>query len=217
MWPGGLAGRRRHFRGGAGLAGLPVLQLAGGSPRRGNRLLRAPAPGHDRGRRSERPVRTALDDGGGRRRPGHCGGGAGRDFFERSGELIAIVVLVAFNGVTGALFGPAESALLPEIVSPDDLGRANSLRTIVSPIAQAVVGPALGGAIIANFGTSAAFWTAGHSSWASRRWQRARSRSSSCLRPSRPRPVGRRRGIDRRRLVLSQTIPHCARCAHQIT
>jgi MFS family permease len=75
------------------------------------------------------------------------------------GELIAIVVLVAFNGVTGALFGPAESALLPEIVSPDDLGRANSLRTIVSPIAQAVVGPALGGAIIANFGTSAAFWT----------------------------------------------------------
>ncbi len=75
------------------------------------------------------------------------------------GELVAIVVLAAFNGVAGALFGPAESALLPEIVRPEDLGPANSLRTIVSPIAQAVVGSALGGAIIAGFGTSAAFWT----------------------------------------------------------
>jgi MFS family permease len=75
------------------------------------------------------------------------------------GELVAIVVLAAFNGVAGALFGPAESALLPEIVRPEDLGPANSLRTIVSPIAQAVVGSALGGTIIANFGTSAAFWT----------------------------------------------------------
>jgi MFS family permease len=74
------------------------------------------------------------------------------------GELVAIVVLAAFNGVAGALFGPAESALLPEIVRPEDLGPANALRTIVSPIAQAVVGSALGGAIIAGFGTSAAFW-----------------------------------------------------------
>jgi MFS family permease len=75
------------------------------------------------------------------------------------GELIAIVVLVAFNGVAGALFGPAESALLPELVPSGDLGRANSLRAMVSPLAQAVVGPALGGTIIANFGTPAAFWT----------------------------------------------------------
>ncbi len=74
------------------------------------------------------------------------------------GELIAIVVIVAFQGVAGSLFGPAESALLPEIVRPEDLVPANSLRTIVSPIAQAVVGPALGGAIIAGYGTAAAFW-----------------------------------------------------------
>jgi MFS family permease len=74
------------------------------------------------------------------------------------GELIAIVVIVAFQGIAGSLFGPAESALLPEIVRPEDLGPANSLRTIVSPIAQAVVGPALGGAIIAGYGTAAAFW-----------------------------------------------------------
>jgi MFS family permease len=75
------------------------------------------------------------------------------------GELVAIVILVAINGVAGSLFGPAESALLPEIVPPEELGQANSLRTIVSPIAWSVVGPALGGALIATFGTAAAFWT----------------------------------------------------------
>jgi MFS family permease len=74
------------------------------------------------------------------------------------GELVAIVLLVAFQGVAGSLFGPAESAVLPEIVRSEDLGRANSLRTIVSPIAWSVVGPALGGALIANLGTSTAFW-----------------------------------------------------------
>jgi hypothetical protein len=75
------------------------------------------------------------------------------------GELVAIVLLVALNGVAGALFGPAQSALLPELVPGDELGRANSLRTMVSPIALAVIGPALGGTIIANSGTPAAFWT----------------------------------------------------------
>src|SRR5258708_35160523 len=76
------------------------------------------------------------------------------------GELVAIVLLVAFNGVAGPLFGPAQSALLPELVPRGDLGRANSLRAMVSPLAQAVIGPAVGGAVIATLGTPAAFWTA---------------------------------------------------------
>jgi MFS family permease len=76
----------------------------------------------------------------------------------QQGELIAIVLLVAFQGIAGSLFGPAESALLPEVVPGEDLGRANSLRTVVGPLAFGVVGPALGGALIANFGTSSAFW-----------------------------------------------------------
>jgi MFS family permease len=75
-----------------------------------------------------------------------------------SGELAAIVGFVAFQGVAGSLFGPAESALLPELVAPEELGRANSLRTIVSPAAWSVLGPAMGGALIANLGTTAAFW-----------------------------------------------------------
>ena len=75
-----------------------------------------------------------------------------------SAELAAIVVLAAFQGVAGSLFGPAESALLPELVSAEELGQANSVRTVVSPLAWSVLGPALGGALIANLGTASAFW-----------------------------------------------------------
>src|SRR5713226_10473716 len=73
-------------------------------------------------------------------------------------ELVAIVLLVAFQGVAGSLFGPAQTALIPEIVAAEELGRANSLRTMVGPLAWSVAGPALGGALIANLGTAAAFW-----------------------------------------------------------
>ena len=72
--------------------------------------------------------------------------------------LIAMAVIVAFQGIAGSLFGPAESALLPEIVPPRDLGKANALRTVVSPLAYAVIGPALGGALTARFGVAAALW-----------------------------------------------------------
>ena len=73
-------------------------------------------------------------------------------------ELVAIIILVAFQGIAGSLFGPAESALLPEIVASDDLARANSLRTVINPLAFGVIGPALGGGLIANSGTAIAFW-----------------------------------------------------------
>jgi MFS family permease len=73
-------------------------------------------------------------------------------------ELIAIVILVASQAIAGSLFGPAESALLPELVPAGDLGRANAVRSIISPLAWSIAGPAMGGALIANLGTPAAFW-----------------------------------------------------------
>src|SRR5256885_5155636 len=73
-------------------------------------------------------------------------------------EIVAIVVLVAIQGIAGSLFGPSESALLPQLVAPDELGKANSLRTIISPLANAVAGPALGGVITAAWGAQGAFW-----------------------------------------------------------
>jgi MFS family permease len=72
-------------------------------------------------------------------------------------ELVLLVVLVAIQGVGGSLFGPSETALVPQLVSSEDLGQANSLRTIVSPMASAVVGPALGGVITAAWGPQATF------------------------------------------------------------
>lgn len=72
--------------------------------------------------------------------------------------LISMAIVVAFQGIAGSVFGPAESALLPEIVPPQDLSKANALRTVVSPLAYAVIGPALGGATTARFGVSAALW-----------------------------------------------------------
>lgn len=72
-------------------------------------------------------------------------------------ELIAIVVLVALQSVIGAMFVPAESALLPQLVRPDQLGAANGLRGMVQPLAYAMVGPALGGWITGTAGPSATF------------------------------------------------------------
>lgn len=72
-------------------------------------------------------------------------------------ELAVIVILVALQAVAGSLFQPAEAALLPQLVEPDDLAAANSLRTIVSPLAWTVAGSALGGALTAAFGPSTAF------------------------------------------------------------
>jgi MFS family permease len=72
-------------------------------------------------------------------------------------ELALIVVLVAVQAVAGSLFQPAEAALLPQLVEPEDLAAANSLRTVISPLAWNVVGSALGGVLTAAYGTSTAF------------------------------------------------------------
>ena len=72
-------------------------------------------------------------------------------------ELAWLVVVVALQGAGGSLFGPSETALVPQLVSADELGRANSLRTIVSPVSFAILGPALGGLITAAWGAQAAF------------------------------------------------------------
>ncbi|HEY6875705.1 MAG TPA: MFS transporter [Candidatus Dormibacteraeota bacterium] len=72
--------------------------------------------------------------------------------------IVWIVALVALQSMAGSLFAPSESALLPQLVGADELTRANSVRTIVSPIASGVAGPALGGFVTATWGPQAAFW-----------------------------------------------------------
>ena len=74
-----------------------------------------------------------------------------------SQELAAIVVLVALQSLIGSAFEPASSALLPQLVRPQELAAANGLRGMTQPLAYAIVGPALGGFLTSAAGPSIAF------------------------------------------------------------
>jgi len=56
-----------------------------------------------------------------------------------------------------AFFGPAFGALIPEIVAPQQLVEANSLDQVVRQACEKLLGPALGGFIVAAIGVGAAF------------------------------------------------------------
>jgi MFS family permease len=68
-----------------------------------------------------------------------------------------LVVLVALYGVGAAFFTPAFEALVPDIVPAQDLAAANALDQFVRPITLRLVGPALGGVLVAGVGTGVAF------------------------------------------------------------
>ena len=74
-------------------------------------------------------------------------------------ELWHVICLVAVYGVGTALFTPAFSAMVPQIVPANLLLQANSLGQFVRPLAVRFLGPALGGALIAGFGPGVAFLT----------------------------------------------------------
>jgi MFS family permease len=60
-----------------------------------------------------------------------------------------LVVLVAAYGVGTAFFTPAFEAIVPELVPSADLPAANSLDQLIRPIALRLIGPVLGGGLIA--------------------------------------------------------------------
>jgi MFS family permease len=74
-------------------------------------------------------------------------------------ELWHLMVAAAVFGAGSAFFGPAFDAVVPELVPSGLLTQANSLDQFVRPAAWRMLGPALGGWIIAWFGerTGAAF------------------------------------------------------------
>jgi DHA3 family tetracycline resistance protein-like MFS transporter len=74
-------------------------------------------------------------------------------------ELWHVVCLVAVYGVGTALFTPAFSAMVPQLVPRELLLQANSLGQFVRPLAVRFIGPALGGWLIAAFGPGVAFLT----------------------------------------------------------
>jgi predicted MFS family arabinose efflux permease len=71
--------------------------------------------------------------------------------------LPSIYVLVVVYGAGEALFGPAFGSIVPDIVPKDQLVEANSLDNFSRPLALRIVGPALGGVLIAAFGFGGVF------------------------------------------------------------
>jgi len=72
-------------------------------------------------------------------------------------RLWHLIVLAAVYGAGEALFGPANSAILPDLVPADQLVQANSLAQFVRPFAQTLMGPALGGVLVGTVGSGWAF------------------------------------------------------------
>jgi MFS family permease len=72
-------------------------------------------------------------------------------------DFTMLTVIVAAYGVGAAFFTPAFESIVPSIVDPDDLAQANALDQFVRPIALRLIGPALGGWLIALLGVGTAF------------------------------------------------------------
>jgi predicted MFS family arabinose efflux permease len=68
-----------------------------------------------------------------------------------------LVGLVVVFGAGQALFHPAFHSIVPEIVGPEMLVRANSVDQFVRPFALMVVGPVIGGQLVEHFGAGWAF------------------------------------------------------------
>jgi len=72
-------------------------------------------------------------------------------------RLWQLWILVAVHGIGVALFIPAAGALMPQLVSAELLVEANALRQFVRPLTMRLLGPALGGVLVALVGLGEAF------------------------------------------------------------
>ena len=72
-------------------------------------------------------------------------------------RLWHLFALVAVFGSGSALFNPAFTAIVPDILTDDLLLPANSLDQVARPLAARFVGPALGGWIVGVWGAGAGF------------------------------------------------------------
>jgi transmembrane secretion effector len=76
-----------------------------------------------------------------------------------AGELTMarLIGLVVVFGIGQAIFGPAFNSIVPTIVPADLLVQANSLGQFVRPFAWTLIGPVVGGVLVAGVGTGWAF------------------------------------------------------------
>jgi len=72
-------------------------------------------------------------------------------------ELWHVVALIAFVGLGDAFFNPASTAIVPDLLPDDQLPQANALQGLLRPLAVRLIGPALGGLVVAGVGSGTAF------------------------------------------------------------
>jgi MFS family permease len=73
-------------------------------------------------------------------------------------EIAHLVVFGAVFAAAEAFFMPSISAIYPEVVPAELLLQANALRSTSTTLAESLIGPAVGGVLIAAVGTTWAFW-----------------------------------------------------------
>lgn len=78
-------------------------------------------------------------------------------------QLWHIVALIAFVGLGDAFFNPASTAIVPDLVREERLAQANALQGLVRPLMIRLVGPAIGGFVVAGLGPGVAFVVDGSS------------------------------------------------------
>ncbi|MHB1640347.1 MAG: MFS transporter [Candidatus Dormibacteria bacterium] len=71
-------------------------------------------------------------------------------------RLWEIVVLVAVYGVSQAFFLPASRAIVPILIEPELMPQAMALEQFVQPLMSSLLGPAVGGVLVAAGGTGVA-------------------------------------------------------------
>ena len=69
-----------------------------------------------------------------------------------------LIVMAVVFGVADAFFSPASMAIIPEIVSDEQITQANALGQMSGQATQGIIGPAIGGIIVAVIGYS---WSMG--------------------------------------------------------
>src|SRR5205823_6462377 len=72
-------------------------------------------------------------------------------------HLWHIWVLVALYGIGNSVFYPAYTALVPQVLSKEMLVEAAALRQFMRPLATRIIGPALGGVLVAGLGAGTGF------------------------------------------------------------
>ena len=72
-------------------------------------------------------------------------------------EVWSLAALAAVSGAAGAFFYPPLTALIPDLLATEHLLAGNALNSLSRQFASQLLGPALGGLLVASLGTTSAF------------------------------------------------------------